>query len=106
MRALILDHRWFAIALLVLALSMKALIPAGYMTSGSGTTLTVTICSDGIGALKTVDIAIPMKDGSDDGSSDHAKKDGHCAFSGLTHAATGGADTVLLALAFAFILIL
>jgi hypothetical protein len=50
-------------------------------------------------------LVIPGKE-SGSGHSDTAKKDGHCAFSGLTQAAVGGADASLLALAFAFVLVL
>ena len=40
------------------------------------------------------------------GHSDGAKKGEHCAFSGLAKVAVGGADAILLAIAFAFILVL
>jgi hypothetical protein len=106
LRALIRGHRHLATALLVLALCIKAVIPAGFMVSASNdTVLTVTICSDSAGGLKQMQIVIPGKE-QGGGHSDGAKKDGHCAFSGLSHAALGGADAILLALAFAFILVL
>ncbi|MDD3799319.1 MAG: hypothetical protein PHE36_09105 [Novosphingobium sp.] len=94
-------------ALLVVALCLKALIPAGFMVSSSAdTVLTVTVCSESTSGLKTVNLVIPSREDQDRRHSDGAKKDGHCAFTGLTKVAVGGADAILLALAFAFILVL
>ena len=106
LRALIREHSHLAMALLVLAFCIKAVIPAGFMVSSSGdTVLTVTICSDGSNGLKQMQLVIP---GKEQGSShsDDAKKGEHCAFSGLAKVAVGGADGILLALAFAYILVL
>ena len=106
LRALIREHRHVAMALLVLAFSIKAVIPAGFMVSASSeTVLTVSICSDASNSLKHMQLVVP---GKDQGSShsDGAKKDSHCAFSGLAKVAVGGADVLLLALALAFILVL
>ncbi|MEM8696433.1 MAG: DUF2946 family protein [Pseudomonadota bacterium] len=101
LRVLIRDHRHLALALLVLAFGIKAVIPAGFMVSASNdTVLTVTICS-GSGSLETMQMVIPGKDG---GHTDSPNMGEHCTFSGLTKVATGGADAILLALAFAFIL--
>ena len=106
LRTLIRDYRHFALALLVVAFCIKAAIPAGFMISASpDTVLTVTICSDASNGLKQAQIVIP---GKDRGSEHHdgAKKGEHCAFSGATKVALGGADATLLSLAFAFILAL
>lgn len=106
LRALIRENRHFALALLVLALCIKAAVPAGFMvTASSDTVLTVKICSSSTSTPKTMQLVIP---GDDQGGehSDGANKGEHCAFSGLTKFATGGADVILLALAFAFILVL
>lgn len=106
MRALIREHRHFALALLVLAFCIKAVIPAGFMVSASSdTVLTVSICSDATNGLKQMQLVIPGKESGSE-HSDGAKKVSHCAFSGLTQAAVGGADASLLALAFAFVLVL
>ncbi|MCB2051926.1 MAG: hypothetical protein KDE63_10905 [Novosphingobium sp.] len=106
LRALIREHRHVAMALLVLAFCIKAVLPAGFMVSASSdTVLTVSICSDATNGLKQMQLVIPNKESGKE-HSDGAKKDGHCAFSGLTLAAVGGADASLLALAFAFILVL
>ncbi|MFZ5748749.1 MAG: DUF2946 family protein [Pseudomonadota bacterium] len=106
LRALIREHRQLALALLVLAFCIKAVIPSGFMVSASpDTVLTVTICSDATDDLKTMQMVIPGKD-QGRGHSDSAKKGEHCAFSSLAKVAVGGADGILLALAFAFILVL
>lgn len=106
LRALIREHRQLALALLVLAFCIKAAIPSGFMVSASpDTVLTVTICSEASDGLKTMQIVIPGK-GQGSGHSDSAKKGEHCAFSGLAKVAVGGVDVILLALAFAFMLML
>ncbi|MGI9375238.1 hypothetical protein EB810_11585 [Altererythrobacter sp. FM1] len=107
LRALIRQHRHLALALVVVAFCIKAVLPAGFMLSpSSNTVLTVTICTDGTGALRQMKLIIPSKPNGGGSSTDHAKKDGHCGFTSLFHAALGGADGVLQALAFAFILVL
>tara|TARA_A100001391_G_scaffold21380_3_gene11820 strand:- start:5359 stop:5769 length:411 start_codon:yes stop_codon:yes gene_type:complete len=106
LRALILDHHRFALALLVLAFCIKAVIPAGFMVSASSdTALTVTICSDASSGLKQMQLVIPGKEPGS-GHSHDVKKGEHCAFSGLAKVAVRGADALLLALAVAFILVL
>lgn len=105
LRTLIRDHRKLALALLVLAFCIKAVVPAGFMVSTSADTiLTVTICSNATGAPTEMQIVVPAKDkGGHAGEADDGQQ---CAFSGLAKAAIGGADAFLLALAFAFILVL
>ena len=106
LRTLIRQHRLLAMAFLVLAFCIKAIIPAGFMISGSSTTvLTVTICSDSSNGLKQMQLVIPGKE-KGSGHSDGAQKGQHCAFSSLAKVAVGGADAILLALAVAFILVL
>ena len=106
LRALIRNHRHFALPLLVIAFCIKAAIPSGFMVSASpDTVLTVTICSDASDGLKTMQMIIPAKEQG--GDHHEGKKRGeHCAFSGLAKVAMGGADAFLLALAFVFILVL
>ncbi|WP_159643373.1 hypothetical protein [Sphingorhabdus sp. 109] len=65
--------------------------------------LTITFCSDGSGDGKTLQLVIPGKESE---HSNSANKGEHCAFSGLAKVATGGADEILLMMAFAFILVL
>lgn len=103
LRVSILGKRHLALLLIALALFMKAALPAGTMVFASSRILTVTICHDGTGAVTKAQIEIPAKETS---KGDQAKVDGHCPYSSLAMAATAGAPTALLALAFAFILLL
>lgn len=105
--ALIRNHARLTLVLLALALAAKALVPAGFMLSPSaGRVLTVTICADASGMPRQMQIAIPAKDDRPGEPADAGEADQPCAFSGLGHAALGGADPVLLAAALAFILLL
>lgn len=102
LRALLFDNRRLAFGLVVLALSIKALIPSGYMLSDkAGHVLTVTICGDASGQALTKQIEVPAR-----GKGDHAKAEATCAWGLLAMAALGGADALLLAAALAFILAL
>lgn len=105
LRAFLRDHRTLAILLVAMALSVKALVPQGYMLGGASKTFTVQLCFDGI-AHKAVSLTIPMDGKSHDNGQSQGKDGGHCAFSSLTMGALGGADTPLLVLALAFILAL
>lgn len=101
LRAFFRMHRRFALGVVVLALLIKALIPAGYMLSDKSHVLTVAICADASGEMTTRQITIPS-----DGKSDHGKAEGTCAWGLLAMATLGGIDVLLLALALAFILAL
>lgn len=105
LRATIGTHRSLALFALALAFLVRAALPAGYMIAhDASSVITVAVCSDASGAHKVIELAIPPKQG------EHGKgqsaKDGSCAFSALGKSALGGTDPVLLALAFAFILVL
>jgi len=89
-----------AMLLVVLALAMKALVPAGYMVGAQDRILTVSICADASGTQLTQKVVVPHRD---DGGTQHGKTVA-CPFSALAMAGTAGADPVLLALALAFIL--
>lgn len=102
LRTLIHARRRIALLLVVMALAMKAVMPAGYMVQAGPKMLTVTICTGD--SLHTAQIAIPMK--HTPGKDGQGKEGGQCAFSSLSMAAMGGADAPLLALALAFILLL
>jgi len=94
-------HARPSLALVVLALIVKALLPAGFMVSSTAEHfLTVTICADASGTPKQMRIAIPSK-----GDSGDAGQGQPCAFSGLGHAALDGVDPVLLTAAIAFVLL-
>jgi hypothetical protein len=106
LRALTHTYARLSLVLVVLALAVKALVPAGYMISSTGERfLTVTICADASGTPKQMRIAIPDKNEKGGDHSEAGDKSQPCAFSGLGHAALGGADPVLLAAALAFILL-
>lgn len=106
-RGHIFAHARMTLVLLALALALKALVPAGFMLSVNGERMvTVTICADASDAPRQMKIAISDKDDAAGGHSNAAKMDQPCAFSGLGHAALGGADPVLLAAALAFILVM
>lgn len=100
-------HPWLVPVLLVLALLVKAMVPAGFMLSpATERFLMVTICADASGAHKQLRIVIP-DNGDAGGDHDEAAQKGQpCAFSGLGHAALSGADMLLLAAALAFILLI
>lgn len=106
LRALIRNHRTLAVLLFMMTLSMKALVPSGYMIGGSSKTFTIEICSESLGDHTTRQIAIPMDEKSHDGQDDHGKADSPCSYSALSMAALSGADASLLVLAFLFILAL
>lgn len=107
LRASIRRHCHLAIVLLVLAFFLKAAIPAGMMVSSTpDKVLTVTVCTGSAGEVETIALAVPVNaEKGADHPSDAAKAD-HCAFTGLSKAALGGADPILLAAAVAFILVL
>lgn len=106
-RALIRDHRLFALVVVLLALFAKFLVPQGYMLADSGhKLLTVEMCLDGI-EHRSITLAIPMDSQHRQGSqNDGAKGDAKCPYSALGMGALGGADAVQLGLAIAFILAL
>ncbi len=106
MRALILDHRKLALLLLVLALCVKALVPAGFMVERKAMVLTVSICTDGLSAPTTQQLVIPMKSAQDSDGGDHAKRDGNCAFTSLGFGGLAAIDAALLIVALLFILTL
>lgn len=103
LRALIRDHRHLALLVLALAFLVRAAMPAGYMVSrDASSVITISVCSDATGGHKTTQLVIPAKPGKTASQA----KDGSCAFSALAKSTLGGADAILLALAFAFILVL
>ena len=101
LRALLARHRNLAIAMVLAALCMKALVPAGFMLGQHSRVLTIEICSDSLGHPVTTQLTIPMK-----GGHEGEKGKGECPFSSLGMASLTGANPALLALALAFILAL
>lgn len=106
LRAFFRTHRRLALGVLVLAVLVKALVPAGYMLSDKNHLLTVAICSDASGQLTTKQIEVRASGQADHAGGDHAKAETTCAWGLLAMAALSGADVLLLALALAFILAL
>ena len=103
LRAFFCDHRRFAVVLIALTLAMKALVPAGYMVDREGAVFTVHICADQTGQTITRQVTIPK---AGQGDQHKAQADTPCQFIALGHAALGGADPILLALALGFVLAL
>lgn len=107
LRNLIRTHMPSALLLVVLALCMKALVPAGYMVEPTrGLSFDVTICAGFPGGQETIEMVLPMKDDHKPAQQNVAKDGGPCAFAGLAKVATGAGEPVLLALALAFLILL
>ncbi len=104
MRALLLQHRFLAILVVMAALCMKIVVPTGFMIGQNSKVLTVQLCTDSLGHAVTAKIAIPMKGEPGDSSGKQGKAE--CPFASLSMASMTGADPALLALALAFILAL
>jgi len=101
LRAFFLRHRATALAVIALALAMKALIPAGTMIGSDARTLAIQVC-DGYGdAAKAVVIALKGHGEAGKSAPDHQA----CPFSALGHAGLSGADPIQLVAALAFIVL-
>ena len=97
------DRRHFALAIIMVALLMRLLLPTGFMPEVSAGKITIALCT-GHGQA-TIDIAVPNGNGHHD-PAQTAKHDMPCPFaSGSTHG-LAGADPTLLAIAIAFVLAL
>lgn len=104
-RHILLARRRIAFAVIALALTIKALVPAGFMIDTRDHVLTITICADATsGHLISKQIVIPGKPVQNQTA--QAKNGEACAFSGLALAGLAGTDPALLAQALAFILLL
>lgn len=103
-RTLFLRHRTLALLVVMTALCMKIVVPAGFMIGQGSRVLTVQICDETIGNHALKQIAIPMTDGGSE--SGHKQGKAECPFASLSMASMTGADPSLLALALAFILAL
>ncbi|QHL89649.1 hypothetical protein GVO57_00955 [Sphingomonas changnyeongensis] len=107
LRALILGHKAVAIAMIAVALAVKALIPAGFMPSRAGQAFMIELCWDGANDPGPVRIALPMKgDAGDPAVQADMKAKSGCLFTGLAMAATAGVDALLLAIAIAYVMAL
>ena len=97
LRCLGLTHRRLFALLFALALLAKLLVPAGYMPTVDGRTLTVAMCN----GTEPVTITIPMT-GETGGKHQSQATDQPCAFSALGSQSLAAADPVLLAAALVF----
>lgn len=79
LRSALIGNRALAAWIVALALFVRALVPAGYMTVGEGRSITVTLCADASGTPKTV--AVPL--GQHDAGQDSPDKHKPCAFAGM-----------------------
>lgn len=104
LRALFLRNNTAAIVLVMAALCIKMLVPAGFMIDQNSKVITVQICDDASGHVLTKLLAIPMKGEPSNSTGKQGKMD--CPFSTLSMASAAGADQALLAVALAFILAL
>jgi hypothetical protein len=102
LRAIFREHYRLAAMLVVLALVMKAAIPAGYMLGTQEKVLTVLICADATGEHQTRQITIPVS-GKSDGQ---AKAGEACPYASLSGASLDTGEVPFIALALAFILLL
>ncbi|HEY1124651.1 MAG TPA: hypothetical protein VGE65_03385 [Sphingobium sp.] len=96
-------NRALAALILGIMLSVRLLMPSGYMLSSENKVLTVVICTGISGEHQTAQLVIPQdneKAGHDAGKTDP------CPYSALSMVSTAAADAALLAGAIAFILAL
>lgn len=113
-RRLLLDHRTLALWLAMAALTVKLLVPAGFMVGVADGRVALQICS-GFGPVVVAPVADhAMADHHDmtgpgmtghDGT-EHAGIEMPCPFAALAHGAVAVADAILLASAIAFVLAL
>jgi len=102
LRSLLLMHPRLAMMIVVVALCLKAAVPAGTMIAGGARTLTVMVCADSAHRLTTMTLVIPMQ-APGAGEDGHKAAKGLCPFAALAAPALGGADPLLLAGAVAFV---
>lgn len=98
-RFLMRRHR-LAAWLVAAALAMKLLVPAGFMPVIGAHSITIQLCS-GTGPAM---MAMPGMAHHGSGKADHTAKEMPCGFGGLAAPSIGGADAILLAAAFVFIM--
>lgn len=103
LRAILMRRSQLALVCVVLAIALKAIVPAGYMISSETRVLTIAVCHDASGTGFSRDVVVPMK--GDSGVPGKPAK-GECPYGALAMAGLGGADVALLALALAFVIAL
>ena len=111
-RSLLL-HRAIVAALIVCALAVRLLVPAGYMPAVVGGSLRLELCS-GTAPAAPAPVAMAGMHHAPVAGTEHgppkpdapASAGQPCAFAGLAAAALGSADPLLLASALAFVVLL
>ncbi|MGV7120527.1 DUF2946 family protein [Sphingopyxis sp. 550A] len=101
-RTFVARHRWLAFWLVVTALVVKLVVPAGFMPAFANGTMTIQLCT-GQG-VQTIQMEIPGTAGDSDNHDHHKKADMPCAFAGLSTPTLAAADPLLLVVAIAFII--
>ena len=101
-RTFVARHRWLAFWLVVTALMVKLVVPAGFMPAFANGTMTVQLCT-GMG-VQTIQMEIPGTAGDSDNHDHQKKADMPCAFAGLSTPTLAAIDPLLLAVAIAFII--
>jgi hypothetical protein len=102
-RALLFRNASLAFLLVLAALFVRAIVPAGYMPAAQSRSFTVMLCADQNATSMRVAIPIDGLSLPHEGKSDHAS-DSPCSFGGLAMGATGFADAALLAVALAHVI--
>ncbi|MCA3255501.1 MAG: hypothetical protein INF91_07790 [Alphaproteobacteria bacterium] len=103
LRTLLRRHRAIALLVAFAALSMKIVLPAGFMPAAGAKTFAIQICADAVGTDAPPALVIPMKH---DGAPKGGQGDGACAFASLAMSTVSATPPLLLAIALAFILAL
>ena len=105
LRDFLRSHRMATLFVLLAALTMRALVPAGFMLSAGHSALQVTICGDAA-AMATAQLLLPHQTSPDPAGHDHSQTSATCAFAALAMVAMGGGEAakvlallVLLAIA-------
>ena len=107
LRLLILRYRALAVAVLVMALAMKALVPTGMMLgTDAGRGVTIRLCDGVADSARAVTLTIGHGGPDQHDGGKQAPDHQACPYTALAHHALGGADPILLALALAFIVML
>lgn len=94
LRNLFRRHRTVALALIVLALAMKVIVPAGFMPAAQGKAITIVMC-DGTGQTMADKIVVEVPGKSD--AEKVIKHDGTCPWGGQSHDALSPVDVLLAA---------
>jgi hypothetical protein len=100
------DHRRLLLAFALLALALRALLPAGTMLAQQGRTLSVAICTDATGLPQLRDIVVPGTPRDEHRPAKSGMDGNACPYAGLAMASLAGADPVLLAAAVALLMVL